>query len=74
MQHHYRESRGKSTRKGVRREESARKNIVSVRVSDHEKQVLERITKSTHKNVSDLVREAIEFWVSNRNRFRLEGA
>ncbi|ACH39940.1 transcriptional repressor, HgtR-related protein [Citrifermentans bemidjiense Bem] len=42
------------------------KNVVSLRVSDQEKDLLERLTESTSQNVSDLVREAIGFWLAKR--------
>lgn len=64
---HYQRSRVQSGRKATRRrDETARKNIVSVRVSDQEKQVLETITRSSSKNVSDIIREAIEFWLRKK--------
>lgn len=40
------------------------KNVVSLRVSDQEKRLLERLTRATSQNVSDLVREAIGFWLA----------
>lgn len=40
------------------------KNVVSLRVSDQEKRLLERLTRATSLNVSDLVREAIGFWLA----------
>lgn len=40
------------------------KNVVSLRVSDQEKRLLERLTEATSLNVSDLVREALGFWLS----------
>ena len=40
------------------------KNVVSLRVSDQEKRLLERLTRATALNVSDLVREAIGFWLA----------
>lgn len=42
------------------------KNVVSLRVSDQEKDLLERLTASTSLNVSDLVREALGFWLAKR--------
>jgi hypothetical protein len=44
------------------------KNVVSLRVSDREKRVLEKITESNSQSVSDVIREAIEFWLSKRQR------
>jgi Arc/MetJ-type ribon-helix-helix transcriptional regulator len=43
-----------------------------LRVSDKEKRVLERITQSSSKSVSDVVREAIEYWLSRRHRLCAE--
>ena len=45
------------------------KNVVSLRVSDQEKQVLETMTRSSSKNVSDIVREAIDLWLSKHRSF-----
>ena len=46
------------------KEKSVLKNVVSLRVSDQEKEVLENITRSSSKNVSEIIREAIDFWIS----------
>lgn len=55
-----------------RRDEHALTNVVSLRISDQEKRILERITRSTSKNVSELVREAIDFWLAKRQKFCLD--
>jgi len=58
-----------SKKKSAKKKEStAMKNIVSLRVSDQEKRLLERLTRSTSQNLSDLVREAIGFWLSKRQK------
>lgn len=44
-------------------------NVVSLRVSDQEKQVLEAMTRSSSKNVSDIVREAIDLWLCKQRSF-----
>lgn len=72
MQHQQKQYRGEPREKTRRRDESALKNVVSLRISDQEKRILEKITKSSSKNVSELVREAIEFWLAERKRFCLE--
>ncbi|MBJ6752454.1 ribbon-helix-helix protein, CopG family [Geomonas anaerohicana] len=54
----------KSSRKKKENREPVLKNVVSLRVSDQEKRLLERLTKATSLNVSDLVREAIGFWLT----------
>lgn len=48
-------------------------NVVSLRISDQEKRELERITRTSAKSVSEVVREAIEFWLAKRGRFCLDG-
>ena len=73
MQHHQKQYRGESMNKSKRRKEAdALSNVVSLRISDQEKRELEKITKSSSKNVSEIVREAIEFWISRRKRFCLD--
>lgn len=41
-------------------------NVISVRISDHEKHLLQRIIKRTSKNASDIMREAILLWSSRQ--------
>jgi len=73
MQHHQKQYRGESMRRSKRRkDEYALSNVVSLRISDQEKRELEKITKSSSKNVSEIVREAIEFWMSQRKRLCLD--
>lgn len=73
MQHHQIRNRGGSMKKSKRRKDvEALSNIVSLRISDQEKRELEKITKSSSKSVSEIVREAIEFWISRRKRFCLD--
>lgn len=73
MQHHQKQYRGESMKKSKRRKDvEALSNVVSLRISDQEKRELEKITKSSSKNVSEIVREAIEFWISRRKRFCLD--
>ena len=55
-------------RTAKRKEKTILKNIISLRVSDREKKVLEKITESNSMSVSDVVREALEYWLSKRQR------
>ena len=55
-------------RKKSRKRKQVLNNVVSLRVSDKEKEVLEKITESSSKSVSDIVREAIEYWLARRQR------
>jgi hypothetical protein len=45
--------------------ENPRYNVISMRISDDEREALETIMHVTHKNVSDIMREAMEL-VKNR--------
>lgn len=42
--------------------ENPRYNVISVRISDEEKDTLIQLKKSTHKSVSDILREAMELF------------
>lgn len=70
--------RMKSTNKEPRKEfkdtkkERTTKNIVSLTLSDKERRVMERITKATSKEASDVIREAFSFWISRRQRLCLD--
>ena len=71
--HHHQQLRGEPKKKFKRRkDEKILHNVVSLRITDQEKRELDRITKTTCKSVSDVVREAIEFWLSKRKRLCLD--
>lgn len=73
MQHHQKQYRGESMKKDKRRKNAdALSNVVSLRISDQEKRELEKLTKTSSKNISDIVREAIELWISKRKRLCLD--
>ena len=42
--------------------ENPRYNVISMRVSDAERIQLEKLVKTTHKSVSDIMREAMEYF------------
>jgi transcriptional regulator of met regulon len=44
--------------------ENPRYNVVSMRISDDERETLRRIMNMTHKSVSDIMREAMEIFKS----------
>lgn len=70
---HQKQFRGESMKKPKRRKDAdALSNVVSLRISDEEKRELEKITKSSSKKLSEIVREAIELWISRRKRFCLD--
>ena len=43
-----------------RMRENPRYNVISMRISDEERETLEQIMDSTQKSVSDIMREAME--------------
>ena len=47
-------------------------NIISLRINDEEKKKLEKLTKSTSKSISDIMREAISLWSSKRRKLCMD--
>jgi predicted DNA-binding protein len=43
--------------------EHPRYNVVSLRITDAEKEAMEQATRSSHKSMSKLLREAIELYI-----------
>lgn len=72
MSHYQKQCRGESRPRRGKKDETSLTNVVSLRISDKEKQVLEKVTKSSSKNVSEIMREAIDLWLSRRKRLSLE--
>lgn len=71
---HQKQYRGEPKKKFRRRkDEDVLHNVVSLRISDQEKYELEKITKTSSKSVSEIVREAIEYWLAKRKRLCLDG-
>jgi hypothetical protein len=58
--------------KNKRKETEQLPNVISLRVSDEEKKALEKLTKSTSKSISDIMREAIDLWRSNRRKLCMD--
>ena len=61
-------------KKAVKRhlEQKTLKNIVSLRVSDDEMELLARISKTTSKSISDIMREALKSLQASRRRLCLD--
>lgn len=55
-----------------RMRENPRYNVISMRVSDEEREHLENIMEKTHKSVSDIMREAMEFFAANGGQFNTQ--
>ena len=47
-------------------------NVISLRIFDVEKKTLEKLTKSSSKSISDIMREAIDLWSSKRRKLCLD--
>lgn len=52
--------------------ENPRYNVISMRISDEEREHLENIMERTHLSISDIMREAMEFFAANYDRIDTE--
>lgn len=57
-----------------RMRENPRYNVISMRVSDEEREQLESLVRRTHKSVSDIMREAMEVFTLHLERQELRKA
>ena len=48
-----------------RMRENPRYNVISMRISDEERNHLESLMNKTHKSVSDVMREAMDYFTAN---------
>jgi len=69
---HTRKTCDKEMKKSRRSSEKNLDNVISMRISDQEKRKLERLIKGTSKNVSDIMREALDFWSSRRRHLCMD--
>jgi predicted DNA-binding protein len=56
-----------------RMRENPRYNVISMRVSDEERDHLENLMKTTHKSVSDIMREAMEYFSAHYEQDNMTG-
>lgn len=47
-------------------------NIISLRISDNQKMMLENLSKATSKSISDIMREAVNLWSAKRRKLCLD--
>jgi hypothetical protein len=47
-------------------------NVISLRINDDEKKALEKLTKSTSKSISEIMREALDLWSSRRRNLCMD--
>ena len=57
-----------------RMRENPRYNVISMRISDEERDTLEMIMNTTHTSVSDIMREAMELFKGQMNSNSLKAA
>lgn len=57
----------KSTQKR-RKETGQLQNVISLRINDDEKKTLEKLTKTTSKSITEIMREAIDLWRSKQRK------
>jgi predicted DNA-binding protein len=55
-----------------RMREHPRYNVISMRISDEERETLQEIMQTTQKSMSDIMREAMELFKSTWEKPRLE--
>ncbi len=47
-------------------------NIISLRISDKQKVMLENLSRATSKSISDIMREAVNLWGAKRRKLCLD--
>lgn len=55
----------------ARMKENPRYNVISMRISEEERRQLETIMKKSHKSVSHIMREAVEYFAVNHEHINL---
>jgi hypothetical protein len=61
----------KSSRK-KKKETDQVQNVISLRINDDEKKMLEKLTKTTSKSITEIMREAIDQWRSKRRNLCMD--
>jgi len=58
--------------KKKRKESEQLQNVISLRINDDEKRALEKLTKTTSKSITEIMREAIDLWSSKRRKLCMD--
>ena len=61
----------KSSKK-KKKEPEQLQNVISLRINDDEKKALEKLTKSTSKSITEIMREAMDQWRSKRRKLCMD--
>lgn len=62
---------GKASR-GKKNKKEHLQNIISLRISDNQKMMLEKLSKTTSKSISDIMREAVNLWSAKRRKLCMD--
>ena len=60
------------TIRGKKNQKEHLQNIISLRISDKQKIMLEKLSKATSKSVSDIMREAVNLWSAKQRKLCLD--
>ncbi len=61
-------TRESKSSKKKRKETDRLQNVISLRINDDEKWALEKLTKSSSKSITEIMREAIDMWRSKQRK------
>jgi flagellum-specific peptidoglycan hydrolase FlgJ len=61
----------KASRK-KRKETEQLQNVISLRINDDEKKALEKLTKTTSKSITEIMREAIDLWRARQRKLCMD--
>ena len=61
-------TRESKSSKNKRKEKEQRQNVISMRINDDERKTLEKMSKTTSKSISEIMREAIDLWKSDQRK------
>lgn len=61
----------KASRK-KRNETEQLQNVISLRINDDEKKTLEKLTKTTSKSITEIMREAIDLWRAKQRKLCID--
>lgn len=55
-----------------RKETEQLQNVISLRITDDEKKTLEKLTKTTSKSITEIMREAIDLWRARQRKLCMD--
>jgi len=61
----------KASRKKRKKTEQLQ-NVISLRINDDEKKMLEKLTKTTSKSITEIMREAIDLWRARQRKLCMD--